>query len=57
MVKVSKLRRLHEVALALKDKRVKGLGASGSLIGKLVIYERQRPGRTTLVLVGESLGF
>jgi hypothetical protein len=36
---------------------MKSLGASGSAIGKLVIYERERPGRVTLILVGEELGF
>ena len=29
----------------------------GVFIGKLVIYERERPGRIHLILVGESLGF
>jgi hypothetical protein len=51
------LRRLQEVALPLEDQRVKQTGGAGSYIGKLVIYERERPGRITLVLVGESLGF
>jgi len=51
------LRRVREVAVPLEDARMKGLGASGSHIGKLVVYERERPGRTTLVLVGEPLGF
>lgn len=51
------LRRVREVALPLEDKRMKSLGASGSTIGKLVIYERERPGRITLILVGEPLGF
>jgi hypothetical protein len=32
-------------------------GARGSFIGKWVVYERQRPGRIALILVGESLGF
>jgi hypothetical protein len=36
---------------------MKNLGASGSAIGKLVIYERERPGRISLILVGENLGF
>jgi hypothetical protein len=51
------MRRVREVALPLEDRRMKALGASGSSIGKLVVYERERPGRTTLVLVGEALGF
>jgi hypothetical protein len=36
---------------------MKRTGGKGSFIGKLVIYERERPGRITLVLVGESLGY
>lgn len=51
------LRRLREVALPREDERMKALGAPGSSIGKLVVYERERPGRITLILVGESLGF
>ena len=53
----SDLRRVREVALPLQDERVKRQGGQGSSIGKLVIYERDRPGRITLVLVGENLGF
>src|SRR6267143_27098 len=51
------IRRVREVAFPLEDQRMKSLGASGSAIGKLVIYERERPGRITLILVGEPLGF
>lgn len=51
------IRRLREVALPLEDARVKAGGGPGSRIGKLVIYEWERPGRTTLILVGEPLGF
>lgn len=49
--------RVRNVALPLEDQRMRNLGASGSHIGKLVIYEREKPGRIALVLVGESLGF
>jgi len=51
------LQRLREVALPREDRRMKAAGAPGSSIGKLVVYEREQPGRITLVLVGESLGF
>ena len=51
------MRRTREVALPLEDQRVKRQGGQGSSIGKLVVYERERPGRITLVLVGENLGF
>jgi L-lactate utilization protein LutB len=49
--------RVREVALPLEDQRMRAAGAGGSFIGKLVSYERERPGRITLVLVGENLGF
>lgn len=51
------LRRTREVALALEDQRMKSIGRRGSVIGKLVIYERQSRGRTILILVGEPLGY
>jgi len=51
------LRRVREVALPLEDQRMKRQGGQGSSIGKLVIFERERPGRITLVLVGENLGY
>lgn len=51
------LKRLREIALPLEDKRMKSLGAPGSSIGKIVIYEKESPGRTVLILVGEPLGF
>jgi hypothetical protein len=51
------LRRVHEVALPQEDERIKEVGGRGSFVGKLVIYEREDPGRITLVLVGESLGY
>src|SRR5438445_318254 len=51
------IRRVREVALPLESERVRRGGGTGSYIGKLVVYERERPGRTTLILVGEDLGF
>ncbi len=51
------LRRLRQVALPQEDARMKRTGAPGSSIGKIVIYERDRPGRIRLVLIGEKLGF
>jgi hypothetical protein len=51
------VRRVREHSLPLEDKRMKGLGYSGSSIGKLLIVERERPGRIHLVFVNESLGF
>jgi hypothetical protein len=51
------LRRVREVALPMEDERIRRVGGTGSHIGKLVIYEQERPGRITMVLVGEALGF
>ncbi len=51
------LRRVREVALPQEDARMKREEASGSHIGKLVIYERECTGRITRILVGKSLGF
>ncbi len=51
------IRRVREVALPLEDERMKKAGARGSAIGKLVIYEREWPGRITIVVVGDKLGF
>jgi hypothetical protein len=52
-------RRVYEVALPLEDARVRAAGdPSGSSVNKLVVYEREnRPGRITLILVAEELGF
>jgi len=51
------IRRLREVALPREDRRMKESGGKGSFIGKMVIFERERPGRITLVLVKEKLGY
>src|SRR3989441_8042493 len=51
------IRRGREVALPRESERGRRGGGTGSSIGKLVMYERERPGRTTLILVGENLGF
>ena len=53
----SGVRRIREVALPLEDKRIRAAGGGGSFVGKMVFYERERPGRITLVLVGADLGF
>jgi L-lactate utilization protein LutB len=51
------MRRVREIALPMEDQRMKRTSAQGSSIGKMVIYEHERPGRIMLVLVGEPLGF
>ena len=51
------IRRLREVALPQEDKRMRESGGKGSFVGKIVIFERERPGRITLILVKERLGY
>jgi hypothetical protein len=51
------IRRTRKIALPQEDQRIRMTGGKGSFIGKLVIYERELPGRIVLVLVGEPLGF
>ncbi|MBI2844930.1 MAG: lactate utilization protein [Chloroflexi bacterium] len=52
------LRRTREHALPLEDARMKSLGAKGSRIGKLVVYEYEIiPQRIRTLLIGEKLGF
>lgn len=52
------IRRLYQLALPLEDARMRASGGSGSGVNKLVVYEREPvPGRTTLLLVPEALGF
>jgi hypothetical protein len=53
------MRRVREYCLPLEDKRMKQAGFKGSVIGKLLIIEREiLPFRTiTLMFVNEKLGF
>jgi L-lactate utilization protein LutC len=53
------IQRVREYVLPLEDKRMKAAGAPGSLIAKLLVFEREaaRKGRVTLMLVNEKLGF
>ncbi len=51
------IKRIRETALPLEDKRMKDIGAEGSYIGKIVIYEKEKPGRITLILIDDTLGF
>ena len=54
------LRRVREYSLNLEIARMKGLGFPGSMIGKILIFERELPqlGRkVSLILVNEKLGF
>ena len=54
------LRRVREHALPLETARMKSQGYPGSMIGKILIFEREPPqfGRNlTMILVNEKLGF
>lgn len=53
------LRRVREYCLPLEDQHMKNEGASGSTIGKMLIFEREiNPNRKiTLIFVNEKLGF
>jgi len=55
------LRRLREHCLPLEDKRMKGLGAPGTVLSKIFIYEKElRPDTMVsvhVILVNEPLGF
>ena len=52
------LRRIHEYSLPLEDQRMKRLGRPGSVVGKVLLIEKEPPGdRITLILVPETLGF
>lgn len=56
----SALKRLHEHVVPLEDARMKSTGASGTMLSKLLIFEREPgfTGRAVRVLfVKESLGF
>src|SRR5262249_48524994 len=51
--------RVREYNLPKEDERMKSLGMPGSMIGKLLIFEREAPllGRNlTLILVKETVG-
>ncbi len=51
--------RLKEYVFPLEDQRMKDAGSSGSVIGKILIYEREtNPARKiTVILVNEKLGY
>ena len=50
-------RRIREYSLPLEDARMKRLGFPGSSIGKILVVEKERPGRIHMVFVGENIGF
>jgi L-lactate utilization protein LutC len=55
------LRRLREHCVPLEDKRMKGMGAPGTVLSKILIYEKEPHPETLfsarVILVNEPLGF
>jgi len=51
------LKRVREHSLPLEDARMKSLGARGSIVGKILIFEFERGRNISLILVNEKLGF
>jgi acyl-CoA hydrolase len=50
-------RRIDEHSLPLEDARMRQTRGVGSQVGKVLIFNREPPGRTTLILVREALGY
>jgi hypothetical protein len=52
------MRRIEEYSFRLEDARVREMYGRSSFIGKILMVQREYiPGRTTIVLVEENLGF
>ena len=51
------LRRVREYSYPLEHERIQALGMPGSFIAKILLVERERPGRISVILVKEALGF
>jgi len=52
------VKRTLDYSMRLEDERMKKLGASGTTLGKMLIFHRElAPGRITMILVKQVLGF
>jgi L-lactate utilization protein LutC len=51
------MRRVREYSLPLEDARMKSLGRPGSLIAKILLMQWDRPGRVTVILIDEPIGY
>lgn len=52
------IKRIYDYVLPLESERAKkAYGVPGSFVSKLLIFNREVPGRITMILVKESLGF
>ena len=54
----SAFRRIYEHSLVLESERIrKEYGAPGSSVSKILLFEKERPGRIKLIFIKEALGF
>jgi hypothetical protein len=51
------LRRVREYSYPLEHQRMHALNGTGSFVTKILVVERERPGRISVLLVKEALGF
>jgi hypothetical protein len=51
------LKRVREYSLPMEDARMKSIGRPGSMIGKILLLEYEMPGRITVILLDEPIGF
>ena len=51
------LRRVWEYSYPLEHQRIQALGMPGSFVAKILLVEGERPGRISVILVKEVLGF
>lgn len=51
------IRRIKEYALPLENERLMKIYDADSRLGKLLIIYKERPGRITMILINESIGF
>jgi len=51
------LKRLREYTTPLEDKRMKGLGAPGTFLSRIIIMEKEARRNVHVILVNERLGF
>jgi hypothetical protein len=51
------LRRVREYSYPLEHERMQALNGTGSFVTKILVVEHERPGRISVLLVKEALGF
>jgi hypothetical protein len=51
------LRRVREYSYPLEHERVHALNGIGGFLAKILVVEGERPGRISIILVKEALGF